>query len=190
MKKYRGFTMVELVITLAIAAIIVGLAVPSFSQMIKNNRRDVRINQILNTLTLARSEAIKRGDNVTVCKSSDGLSCNCDGADSNWQVGWITFVNPANQSNTPGDVTCSSPVAIPSPVPDGDVVRKHEALSSDSSLIGGNFANFITYRPDGFSNNNGNFVLCDSRGLTEARKIVVSKTGRGRIDSAAVTSCP
>ena len=172
MKKYRGFTMIELVITLAIAAIIAGLAVPSFSQMIKNNRRDVRINQILNTLTLARSEAIKRGVAVTACKSANGTSCGGSG----WESGWLMFVNNDDDGATI-DVG-------------EDILRVYESLPAGITLRSANFTNFITYRPDGFSNNNGNFVLCDDRGISYAKKIVVSKTGRGRIDSAAVTSCP
>lgn len=82
----RGFTLVELMITLAVVAILVALAAPPFQSFVENNRSVTATNEFLSALTLTRSEAVKR-DRVTVlCASSDGATCT--GA---WNEGWIAF---------------------------------------------------------------------------------------------------
>jgi type IV fimbrial biogenesis protein FimT len=88
-----GFTMIEMLMTMAIAAILLGLAVPSFRYVTNSNRIAGEINGLLGDLQLARSEAIKEGRNVTVCVSTDGATCTNSTA---WQSGWIVFADPAN----------------------------------------------------------------------------------------------
>lgn len=83
-----GFTLVELVITVALAAIILSAAVPSFRTLIQNNRITAQVNEFVTALNLARSEAVKRGVSVRVCTSVDGASCAGSG---DWQQGWIVF---------------------------------------------------------------------------------------------------
>ena len=73
----KGFTLVELMITLAIAAILMALAVPSFNSTIKNNRISTQANELITSLNYARSEAIRRGADVDVSRD-----------DLNWQNGW------------------------------------------------------------------------------------------------------
>ena len=74
----KGFTLVELMITLAIAAILMALAVPSFNSTIKNNRISTQASELITSLNYVRSEAIKRGADVTIGR-----------ADVNWENGWI-----------------------------------------------------------------------------------------------------
>ena len=74
----KGFTLVELMITLAIAAILMALAVPSFNSTIKNSRISTQSNELITSLNYARSEAIRRGADVTVGR-----------ADVNWENGWV-----------------------------------------------------------------------------------------------------
>lgn len=69
--------MVELMVTLAVLAIVLSLAVPSFNTLIQNNRMTTRANDVVTALNLARSEAIKRGANATVTATG-----------GNWNSGW------------------------------------------------------------------------------------------------------
>src|SRR5688572_6291428 len=86
----RGFTLLELMFTLTVAAFLLGIGVPSFVDMVRNNRAAANINELSTALAIARSEAIRRGANVTVCRSSDGATCG-----TTWADGWIVFVDNA-----------------------------------------------------------------------------------------------
>jgi type IV fimbrial biogenesis protein FimT len=88
-----GFTMIEMLMTMVIAAVLLGLAVPSFRYVTNSNRIAGEINGLLGDLQLARAEAIKEGRNVTVCVSANGTSCTNS---TSWQSGWIVFSDPAN----------------------------------------------------------------------------------------------
>jgi len=82
--KTSGFTLIELMITLSIAAILMSVAAPSFTSMIQNNRMTSQANQFIASLTYARSEAIKRGVNIDVTATS---------GNTNWQGGWTISVS-------------------------------------------------------------------------------------------------
>ena len=91
--KSSGFTMIEMLMTMAIAAVLLGLAVPSFRYVTNSNRIAGEINGLLGDLQLARAEAIKEGQTVTVCVSTTGTACTGGPA---WQGGWIVFSDPTN----------------------------------------------------------------------------------------------
>jgi type IV fimbrial biogenesis protein FimT len=86
----RGFTLLELMVTLTVAGILLGVGVPSFVDMVRNNRATANINELSTAFAIARSEAIRRGGNITVCRSSDALTCGTD-----WADGWIVAVDAA-----------------------------------------------------------------------------------------------
>jgi type IV fimbrial biogenesis protein FimT len=90
-KSYQqGFTLVELVVTLALAAILTTLAIPSFSEVLRQWRRDSATRELTTSLQLARSESIKSSRQIVVCPSTDGASCaDC----TEWNTGWIVFVD-------------------------------------------------------------------------------------------------
>jgi type IV fimbrial biogenesis protein FimT len=91
--KSSGFTMVELMMTVAIGSIVLMLAVPSFRYVTNSNRIAAEVNGLLGDLQFARAEAIKEGRTVTVCVSTDGATCTGGVA---WQGGWIVFQDPTN----------------------------------------------------------------------------------------------
>ena len=88
----NGFTLVELIVTLAIAAILMTQVVPSFQESIKDSYLTTETNKLVADVNLARSEAIKRGINVVVCSSANSNAgtptCN-DSTD--WSTGWLVY---------------------------------------------------------------------------------------------------
>jgi type IV fimbrial biogenesis protein FimT len=90
-KAQRGFTVIELMMTIMVLGILLGLAVPSFMETIRNNRLIAHNNEFIGALNIARSEALKRSDSVSICASADQLTCT--GA-NDWGTGWILFTDP------------------------------------------------------------------------------------------------
>ena len=89
MMKTRGFTLVELIMTLAVAATLLTVGAPGMQDLIRNNRLTAATNLFVSSLNIARSEAIKQGRNATVCVSDTQNSCS----GNNWQLGWLAWVD-------------------------------------------------------------------------------------------------
>lgn len=85
----QGFTLAELMITMAIMAILLSLAIPSFNSTIRDNRILTAGNALVAAVAQTRSEAVKRGSMVSMCPSTNGTSCN---GGANWAGGWIIYV--------------------------------------------------------------------------------------------------
>jgi type IV fimbrial biogenesis protein FimT len=94
--RQRGFTLIELVITMSIVAILLAIGIPSFRYVTTSNRTSGEINDLLGSMQLARAEAIKQGQTVTICASQDHLTCS---GQSSWNTGWIMFAGTGAPSN-------------------------------------------------------------------------------------------
>ena len=165
MNRSAGFTLIELIVTIAIAAIVLVMGVPSFQDTIRNNRLATQANELISALNLARSEAIKRGVTVSICKSANGSTCGGSG----WSNGWIVFVNRDNDS--PAQVDAGE-----------EILRVYGPVPTNYSLnANNNFTNYISYRPTDRSNNIGRFVLCEGGQLNYSRAIFINITGRPRL---------
>jgi type IV fimbrial biogenesis protein FimT len=173
-----GFTLVELLITIAIAAIVLGIAIPSFSSTISSNRLTTSINELVTALNFARSEAVKRGQDVVVRKTG-----------ANWENGWQVFADidrdtpssDADTFNDDGDATLCEAT-------EDCLLRTYSALPGAYTLRGNNnFTNFIRYEGDGTSNNMGSYVICDNTDGNDtpeantSRFIIVNRVGRVRM---------
>ena len=97
--RQRGFTLTELIVVSAIVAILLGIAIPSYKYISTSYRMSAEVNGLLGDLQFARSEALKEGNGVTACVSSDGASCT-GGAD--WSPGWIVFSDPNANATVDG----------------------------------------------------------------------------------------
>jgi len=171
MKKLTGFTLVELLVTLMVAAILLAVGVPSFVETIRQNRTVSQANNLVTALNLARSEAIKRGQQVTVLRTG-----------AEWEDGWQVFVDED------GDGTLDAS--------DDTLVQEYAALGSGYTLrVGGNYSDWLAYLPTGLSLGNGglpngSFRLCtDEQDTAEGRTIAVNSVGRVGV-VAGTTECP
>lgn len=176
MEKERGFTMIELMITIVVIGIALSLAVPGFSSFIRENRATSQANELLVGLTFARSEAIKRGRPVAICASNDSTSANptCTG-NNDWTVGWISFTDDPSAGGTAGDYDAGT----------DSLLRVHEALGG--STLTATTSN-LRFDGDGIALTNGDFTLnpngCEGN---QQRSIDVSATGSAKVSAEA---CP
>lgn len=86
----QGFTLIELMVTVALVAILATLAFPDFSETVRQWRRDSATRALTTSLQLARSEAIKSSRKLMLCPSTNGTSC---ANSTEWRNGWIVFVD-------------------------------------------------------------------------------------------------
>lgn len=91
-----GVTLVELLTVMVIVAILMTIGVPSYRYVTTANRVATESDALLGDLQYARSEAIREGQQVTVCVSKDSASCDTAGLPPSWQEGWIIYSNPKN----------------------------------------------------------------------------------------------
>jgi len=165
--KINGYSLIELLIVLSIVGILVALSAPSFQDTIESANTNSQIKVMLTTLNLARSEAIKRGQDVALCASDDGADCDEDA----WSEGWLVFVdNNGDADGTAGSVDVGD-----------EIIRVYDSLGAASVLT---FTDdLFSYNSLGFSVAGGTetFLLCPNSGNSaNARSIVIGPSGRGR----------
>lgn len=160
MNRSIGFTLIELVVTLAVAAIVITAAAPGFRALLQNNRAATQANELVSAFTLARSEAVKRAGRVSVCATADGA--NCSNSDD-WSTGWMVFTDT---SGTVGDKDGSDEILRVWAAPGGspsitaansaDDVRFDGMGSGDAAVPGSVFS--IDIELDGCIGDNGRTV--------------------------------
>jgi type IV fimbrial biogenesis protein FimT len=129
----RGFTLIEMLMTMAIAAILLTIGIPSFRYVTNSNRIAGELNGLLGDLQFARAEAIKEGRTVTVCVSNDGANC---ANFTTWQSGWIVFSDPANVGVVDAGET---------------ILRVQAPFSSSDTFNASNNVAAITFNREGYA---------------------------------------
>lgn len=164
MKKFSGYTLLELLITVALVAVIMAIGAPAMSDYIQNDRLITQINTLTGHMAYARSEAVKRTQQVSVCISTNGTSCTA----GNWEDGWLIYVDEDGDGSFTGGE---------------EILRTQQTLKGGNTLAFGGIGPEITYDFRGYVNaaSIGTFTLCDSR--SEGRAIAISTTGRVRKES-------
>ena len=159
--------MIELMVTVAVLAILLSIAIPNYRTFVMNSRMASQTNDLVTALSLARSEAVKLAANVTVCASSDGATCT-----GGWNLGWIV----RDAAGTP--------------------IRVQRALGGASTLSGGtDVASTITFTASGRTTipvtataASTTLTLCPpTPASVQGRAIQIERTGRS---SSSPVACP
>jgi type IV fimbrial biogenesis protein FimT len=174
----RGFTLIELMVTVAVLAILVMLAAPSFRNAIMNVRMSAQVNDLMSDLALARSEAIKRNLTVIVCPSVAPHTA-CSGQD--FKVGWMVFADADNDGTWDAGVA-EAPIKQHGPGPTDPAFTITTNANVPTGAPG--TTKYLRYRPTGVSLTvaaDQTVTFCDGRGAASpnsGRIITVSPTGR------------
>jgi type IV fimbrial biogenesis protein FimT len=177
-KDESGVTLVELLITLSITSILIAVATPSLTTVIKDSRLRVGANALQNSFALARSSAVSRSAFVTICKSTDGAEC-AEGGD--WSQGWIIYEGTIDDDPVQGG--------------DDERIRVNRALNDQITFTGGSgLANYVSFDAMGFTRDrNGNyqsgvFLICDDRGDAGRSRIVfLAAAGSSRVGDPQIS---
>ena len=157
----QGFTLIELMVTISVLAILLMIAVPSFNDATLGSKLSAYANNLVASAHLARSEAIKRNTAVTLCVSSNGASC----ASGGWEQGWIALST------------------------DGTIIQRQQALPAGLKITGG--ANSLAFQPSGVGATTATFTVCRATPTVggQERVVSISATGRPGVEKTTVGSC-
>jgi type IV fimbrial biogenesis protein FimT len=175
----RGLTLMEFLVVTVLLGVLMTLGASSLTPLRQKYHLQIQSEDLLSSLFLARSEALKRGTRVTACVSMDAVHCQTTG---NWDQGWLVF------EDTDGNATRAETEPL---------VLTHVAMPQGLLASGnGPVMHFVSYAPTGRSLlvsggfQAGTITLCrTSAGVTEGWKLVINAVGKPRLDKATLPSC-
>jgi len=179
----RGFTLLELLVVVAIAAILGGLAAPSLSKMFSSNRVQSEASGFVSDLMYARSEAVKRGSGIIVCASATGNACS--NANS-WSTGWIVVPDSGQCNPTPSTSTTFTGASL---------LRVRAAFKGTDTAVAafpsGATNNCVSFNRDGMATNLGAakvlFAIRNATASAQTTRCVAVEIA-GRITTQTTTS--
>ena len=127
----RGFTLIEMLVVVAIGGILAAVAAPSLISVIESNRRTIISNQLMEDLAFARRHAITLSSSVALCGSDSTQPTTCTG-DTDWSNGWYTYIGKS-AGLAPASAAAGLVMRSPQAVPSGWKVDAH--LSSPGTYI-------------------------------------------------------
>ena len=167
--KHAGFSLLELIIIMAIIAMFSAFAAPSYTSLIDNQHKLTALSAFQHSVHLARTETNKTLEYIVICPSQDGL--NCTQNTNNFSYGWITFINEDKDSPS---------------VRDSDEKLIHSIKLDESNFdIVSNRKVFI-FRPTTKRNTNGTLMFCPHHNVSKNQSyqaVIISYTGRPRVDN-------
>jgi type IV fimbrial biogenesis protein FimT len=159
----RGFTLVELMVTIMVLVVLVSVAVPSFDGIRLSSRLNSYSTDLVAGSQLARSEAIKRNAPVTLCASANGTGCATNGQ---WEAGWIVVSN------------------------DGRVIQKQPPTASGYQMRDSGGLSALTFEATGVGGTAANITICRATPVGSQERVVkISATGRSSITRTSVGTC-
>ena len=176
----RGFSTVELIIVLVIAAVLMTIAAPSMGTFVRNNRLQSKTFGLMRSMHFARSEAIKRKTRIIMCRSANPSAAtpSCGGTTSNWSTGFLMFAS--------GDTNSTYQSGI------DFLLRIGESTGNGMTVITNSVSNSnLEYNSDGTTNEKGwtaRFAICDTRGGAFGRQIDITPVGRPSSFKGSVSS--
>jgi type IV fimbrial biogenesis protein FimT len=159
--KARGFTLIELLVAVGVVAVLMAVAVPSFSTSRLNGQLRASANGLVASANLARSEAIKRGANIRMCVSSNGTSCGT----GNWRQGWIIL------SGT-------------------EVLHRQPPIPAEFRITAAGGTTTFDFLPTGFDATPGTLVVCRATPVgSQERVVTIDAAGRAWVRRSTSGSC-
>jgi len=170
----RGLSMVEVMVTVGIIAVVSAIAVPSFTNIIHSSRLSDVGNSFVSSAQLARGEAIKTNATVSMCASSNGTSCNATTVGA-WRTGWIVFRDPDSDGVVDAGET---------------VIQVQQTIASDYRLTA-SATGHLLFQPSGVGSTAVTMTLCKATPSvnTNQRTITLSVTGRATVANSSSATC-
>jgi len=173
--RLAGFTLVELLVAVAIFGILMSVAAPGVQTFFERAKLSTQSNTLLSAINYGRSEAIKGGDTVSICARKPDDTCAVDG---NWGRGWIIFFD-SEVSGTKGIIDAGEAVARISKSSGNQVDIKASAIIRPNAMAS---VSSLSFNARGLADwTVGTFVLCDSRGSNSAHALIVNGAGSVRV---------
>lgn len=166
-----GFTLIELMVTLAVVAIVATIAVPAMSDMVTRSRTTAAFNELQGLVGYARSESAKSpGEPVLLCPSKNGTSC---ASQADWSIGWL-IARDADDDGSVGAAETVLKVVGAMPAGINLTVKTGNSTKFDTASIS------LVRNGAPAAGNQITFKLCDAFGASEARGVILSVSGQAR----------
>lgn len=168
----RGFTLIEMMVALAVLAILLTIGLPAFGGLIDRQRLDTTANTLIRSVQFTRGEAARRNEFVTMAP-----------LDEHWHGGWLVFID-ANHNGRHDS---------------GEIILREDRPSSSTHIhANANIASYLRYNPQGESQllnggfQSGTFSFCPNRPGVKGRQLIINRVGRARMQRADIAEgyCP